>query len=206
MSVRKAISERSGIFFITITCRGWHHLFSITDGYSVVYQWFDYLKGKGHFVLGFVIMPNHFHALIGFRNTGKSINSIVGNGKRFMAYELVRRLDEIKEANLLLELASHVNTTERKRGKLHDVFEPSFDWKECYTDDFIEQKLRYIHQNPCRGKWNLVRQPWDYPHSSAKFYTFGEQGIYEVLNYAELKDKDLTALSAESPSGDSAGT
>jgi hypothetical protein len=29
-------------------------------------------------------MPDHIHALIAFRNTGQSINTIVGNGKRFI--------------------------------------------------------------------------------------------------------------------------
>jgi REP element-mobilizing transposase RayT len=205
MSVRKSIHEKSGIYFITLTCKGWHHLFSIADGYAVVYKWFDYLKSKGHFILGYVIMPNHLHALIGFRNSkGKSINSIVGNGKRFMAYELIKCLESKGEKNLLLELESYVNKTDRKRGKLHEVFEPSFDWKECYADDFIEQKLNYIHENPCRGKWNLAKQPWDYLHSSAKFYAFGEQGEYAVVSYAELKDVNLTEPFAESPAGDSA--
>ncbi len=37
-------------------------------------------------------MPNQVHALIGFQNTGKSINKIVGNGKRFIAYEIINRL------------------------------------------------------------------------------------------------------------------
>lgn len=204
MSVRKQINENSGLYFITITCRGWHHLFSIADGYAVVYKWFDYLKSKGHFILGYVIMPNHLHALIGFRNSGKSINAIVGNGKRFMAYELIERLKISGEKNLLLELESYVNNTDRKRGKLHEVFEPSFDWKVCHADDFTEQKLNYIHENPCRGKWNLAEQPWDYPHSSAKFYMFGEQGGYEVVSYAKLKDVNLNEPFAESLVGDSA--
>ena len=38
-----------------------------------------------------VIMPNHLQALIAFRNTGQLINTIVRNGKRFMAYEIVKR-------------------------------------------------------------------------------------------------------------------
>ena len=200
MSVRKAIPDKSGIYFITVTCRGWHNLFSLADGYAAVYQWFDYLKSKGHYVLGYVIMPNHLHALIGFRNAGsKSINAIIGNGKRFMAYELIARLEKRGEKNMLSELAAFVNSTEKKRGKLHDVFEPSFDWKACYSENFIEQKLNYIHENPCRGKWNLALKPWDYVHSSAKFYAIGKQGVYEVLSYAELKDEDLTRPLAESP-------
>jgi len=192
MSVRKTIPEHSGVFFLTITCRGWHPLFDLTNGYNTVYRWFDYLKGQGHFIAGYVVMPNHLHALIAFRNTDKPINSIVGNGKRFMAYDLVKRLVQTNQQNLLRELATYVVPTERRKGKLHDVFEPSFDWKECYSDSFIEQKLNYMHENPCRGKWNLVKQPCEYVHSSAGFYLHGEQGVYPVLNVMMLKDIDLT--------------
>ena len=39
-------------------------------------------------------MPNHLHALIDFGNSRKNINTIVSNGKRFMAYEIVKRLQE----------------------------------------------------------------------------------------------------------------
>jgi hypothetical protein len=38
---------------------------------------------------------NHIHTLIGFRNTGKSINTIIGNGKRFMAYDIVKQLEPL---------------------------------------------------------------------------------------------------------------
>ena len=49
-------------------------------------------------------MPNHIHAIIGFGNASKSINSIVGNGKRFMAYELIKLLKEQKQNDLLHQL------------------------------------------------------------------------------------------------------
>ena len=45
-------------------------------------------------------MPNHVHAL-SFVATGQSINTIIGNGKRFMAYEIVERL-KVKGENRLL--------------------------------------------------------------------------------------------------------
>jgi hypothetical protein len=122
----------------------------------------------------------------------KSINSIVGNGKRFMAYDIVARLKAKGEESLLSQLSSYVTPTDRRRKKLHEVFEPSFDGKECFTDNFIEQKLTYIHENPCRGKWELVDQPWEYKHSSAQFYYHGAQGVYPILSYMDLKDVDLT--------------
>jgi REP element-mobilizing transposase RayT len=176
MSVRRAIPEKDGLYFITITCAQWLHLFEITQSYNIVYNWFDHLKTKGHLVCGYVVMPNHLHALIAFRNTGQSINTIIGNGKRFMAYELIERLKANKEISILNALASLVNDTDKTKGQHHAAFEPSFDWKECIGKSFILQKLNYIHENPCRGAWRLAASPHDYEHSSAKFYSLHMQG------------------------------
>ena len=125
MSVRRSIPNYDGLYFITITCCRWLHLFELVSAYDVVYKWFDYLKNKGHYITGYVIMPNHLHALIAFQHTeGVSINNIVGNGKRFMAYALVSKLEELNKQDVLAELSSYVNETERQRYKRHEVFEP----------------------------------------------------------------------------------
>jgi hypothetical protein len=56
----------------------------------------------------------------------------------------------------------------------------------------MEQKLSYMHNNPCSGIWNLAISPVEYHHSSAKFYATGKQGVYEVTNYTALNDINLT--------------
>ncbi|MDB5210673.1 MAG: hypothetical protein JWQ30_1500 [Sediminibacterium sp.] len=190
MSVRKKIAEPNGVFSITITCASWLPLFNITNGYHAVYRWFDYLKQEEHHIAGYVIMPNHFHALIAFRTTSQSINTIVGNGKRFMAYELVKLLQEQNRKDILDQLAEWVNATEKIHNKKHQVFEPSFDRKECYSIPFMQQKTNYIHQNPCKA--GLAKLPEEYLHSSAKYYYTGVQGVYPVITYIELQDIDLT--------------
>ncbi|HNP92027.1 transposase, partial [Macellibacteroides fermentans] len=194
MSTKRQIVESSGIYFITITCYEWLPLFELTNGYDIVYKWFDYLKQQGHFITGYVPiaigMPNHLHVLIAFRQGDKSINSIVGNGKRFMAYETVKRLELAGEKDTLNKLMEGVTSRDHKRGKLHEVFQPSFDWKECRINKFINQKLNYIHDNPCRGKWNLAESPVDYAHSSARFYLTGEPGICEIFHCGLLEDID----------------
>lgn len=192
MTVRLQINENSGIFFITFTCLQWQLLFEITNSYDVVYKWFDYLKSKGHYINGYVIMPNHLHVIIAIKNSKQSINTIVSNAKRFMAYEIVKRLKDQSKKEILEKLSSAVTASDSKRGKLHQVFEPSFDCKECYSESFTEQKLNYMHQNPCRGTWNLAVTPIDYKHSSAKYYLTGETGNYEITNYIELRDVNLT--------------
>ena len=193
MPVRRTISATEGVYFITFTCTNWIPLFTLCNGYDVVYKWFDYLKAQKHYIIGYVIMPNHVHVVIAFSNSGKSINTIVSNGKRFMAYGLVERLKLQNRILVLNELSQAMNNTEKKEGKLHKVFETSFDWKECRTMKFIEQKLDYMHWNPCKGN-KLVSAPEQYVHSSAKFYILGVQGIYPVTSCMELNDIDLTGM------------
>ena len=186
------INETNGIFFITITCYKWIPLFQITNTYNAVYKWFDYLKEKGHYITGYVILPNHIHALIGFCKTDKNINKLIGNGKRFLAYEIIKQLKQQENISLLDQLTEAVEITDKKRGKLHEVFEDSFDIKECITQKFIIQKLDYIHNNPCTGKWMLADSPENYLHSSAKFYFTGIAGIFPITHVQELMNIDLT--------------
>ena len=189
MAVHKTIPDQSGLFFITFTCWKWMNLFQLTHTYDAIYNWFDILRSKDHYIAAYVIMPNHLHGLFGFRNTvGASINSIVGNGKRFIAYEVLKRLQRAGEQQILSDLATPVRLQDKQRGKLHEVFEPSFDWRKCESLRFTQQKINYIHSNLCRGKWNLAESPWDYLHSSALFYHTGHHRAYEVMHYLQLED------------------
>lgn len=87
--------------------------------------------------LGYVIMPNHLHLLIFVSEKNKSINQLIGNGKRFMAYEIVKRLTGQNHEQLLNELQEGVDISEAMKGKHHQVFEPSFDCKVCLNEKFI---------------------------------------------------------------------
>ena len=192
MSVKQQISTTNGTYFITITCFSWLHLFEISNAYDCIYKWFNVLRKNGHYVNGYVIMPNHLHALISFSNTAKNINTIIGNGKRFMAYDIVERLEKANDEIILTKLLKAVKPSDRKRGKLHEVFEDSFDIKECFSKKFILQKLDYIHWNPCTGKWNLARCPEEYLHSSASYYYKNVNGIFAVDDIMQMMDIDLS--------------
>ncbi len=172
----------TGIYFITFTNYKWIPLFQLTNGYPFVYNWFDSLKRGGHSVLGYVIIPNHVHALIGYKKTKNSVNTILGNGKRFMAYDIVEQLKQAGNDEMLKTLAEGVTPSDKQKGKLHEVFEDTSDIKLCRTYKFVQQKLDYIHSNPVSKKWTLADNPTNYEHSSARFYETGVQGSYEVLH------------------------
>lgn len=192
MPIKKEIPFDHGHFLITFTCHNWLQIITIINSYDLVYNWFDVLKSQGHFITGYVIMLNYVHTTIAFRKTTKSINKIIGDGKRFIGYEIIKRLQEKNQHDVLKILENAVNSSDKKRGKLHEVWEDSFDWKECISNTFITQKLDYMHMNPCTGKWMLAANPFEYEHSSARFYISGEQGKYEVLNFGELENINLT--------------
>jgi len=192
MPVIQTIPYTYGTFFITFTCHQWLQLIDKVNGYDIIYNWFDHLKSKGHYINGYVIMPNHVHVIISFIETGQNINTIIGNGKRFMAYEIIKRLEQNGETALLEQLSSNVEARRKANKKLHEVWELSFDWKECRSWEFINQKLDYIHDNPCSKKWNLCASPVEYPYSSARFYITSEQGVYPVTNIMEMEDVEFT--------------
>jgi len=184
MSVKKEQVEKHRIYYCTFTCYKWLHLFEITKLYDHIYSWFDLMKKEyGNQVLAYVVMPNHLHVMIFVNENSKSINQLMGNGKRFMAYEIVKRLTEQKQEQLLNELREGVDINELMKNKHHQVFEPSFDCKVCLNEKFIRQKINYMHRNPLSGKWNLAETIIDYPHSSARFYETSEHSTYNVTSY-----------------------
>jgi hypothetical protein len=46
----------------------------------------------------------------------KSLNTVIGNAKRFMAYEIIKRLKVAKEDELLDVLKTGVSKGEQKKG------------------------------------------------------------------------------------------
>ena len=164
-------TTENNTWFVTFTCYSWISLFEIANAYDMVYKWFKLIDDKyGIKTLAFVIMPNHVHVLLELPGTGINLNKLIGNGKRFMAYEIVRRLREIGRQDVLTKLSLACSDRERAKGQKYKAFEQSFDAKPVYSLEFLYQKLDYIHHNPVSGKWNLCTEFVDYEHSSAGFY------------------------------------
>ena len=178
--------KKDGIYFITFTCYKWLPLIEQTKAYDEVYKFFTVLNKNGHTVLGYVIMPNHLHFLLYYQHGAQSLNTVIGNGKRFIGYEIIKRLQQQQNDATLLLLQNGVNPAEKQRDKLHQIWQGTFDIKECRTEKFILQKLNYMHQNPCTGKWKLSLSPHHYEHSSALFYERGKPIKFAVKDYRDF--------------------
>ena len=150
MAVKYKHSEEFTTYFVTFTCYKWISLFEITNSYDIVYNWFNILKAGGIDIVGYVIMPNHVHTIIHFPSPGYNLNKIIGNAKRFMAYEIVNRLENSTNHKLLKELKSNLTSREINKGQKHKIFKDSFDAKPIYADKFLFQKSDYIPARPVR--------------------------------------------------------
>ncbi len=132
-------------------------LFSILPIFTIIFtDVFNILKTKRIYNCGYVIMPNHLYGLIYTRNEVDIINFFIGETKRFMSYEIVKKLKKKRRYDLLEKMRNSVSLNEIKKSKIHNVFEPSADIKEILTEKFIRQKLNYMHKNPVSGKWSAA--------------------------------------------------
>ena len=122
MAVKYKHSEEFTTYFVTFTCYKWIPLFEATSSYDLVYNWFNILKQDGINIIGYVIMPNHVHTIIHFQEPGYNLNKIMSNAKRFMAYEIVNRLENSKNDKMLQELASNLMAREIAKGQKHKIF------------------------------------------------------------------------------------
>jgi putative transposase len=200
MAIKLKHSNVYCMYSITFTCYDWMHLFEITKSYDLEYKWFNYLRENNKAeVICYVIMPNHIHLILYFKNEHFDLNKIIGNAKRFIAYEIIKRLIQQNESEILLKLSEGVSEREKKKGQLHKVFEESFDAKAIFSERFMLQKINYMHLNPVRKGWSLVLDYLDYKHSSASFYELGKVNLFKPIHYNDLQKLTITSGSWHEP-------
>ncbi len=132
-------------------------------------------------------MPNHLHCISFFPTSDFSLNKIISNAKRFMAYEIIKRLKNNNQTEILQQLEIAVSNKEKIKGQLHKVFEESFDVKSIDKKKFFLQKLNYIHLNPVLSNCKLVSDWREYEHSSAGFYELQQAKYFAPMYYEELE-------------------
>ncbi len=171
MATHTLYPELNKSYFVTFTCYKWLNLIEISNSYDAFYKWFDYLKLKNIKLIGYVIMPNHFHGIFYLpSNCNKNINQIIANGKRFLAYDIIKNLRVFENYGMLSLLEKDLTFRERHQRKKHKVFRLSSDKKELTSLQMLQTKLSYLHRNPCQGNWNLANSYEEYKHSSVLFY------------------------------------
>jgi putative transposase len=130
-------------------------------------------------VVGYVVMPEHFHLLIGEpqeRTPGTVMQAVkLGFARRVLAQNRMRR--NSAQASLFEHTPQHV-----WQARFYDF--------NVWTSRKRVEKLRYMHRNPV--KRGLVESPESWQWSSYRAYALGEAGAVRVNDWEVLKLKIRT--------------
>jgi putative transposase len=157
---RRRIYDREGrAHFVTFSCYRRRKLLDHDRAKKVVLGVLNsQLAQQDGRCIGFVIMPDHVHAIVWF-----SAPDQLG---RFMKQWKQRSSVQIKRL-LRASLVAY--------GESFDLDEPTWQARfydfNLFSATKIEEKLEYMHQNPVRA--GLVSRACQWPWSSARYY---EQG------------------------------
>ncbi len=64
-------------------------------------------------------MPNHVHCILFFPTDQYDLSKIVGNGKRFIAYEIIKRLKKKQSHKVLMQLQEGLSVKQLAKGQHH---------------------------------------------------------------------------------------
>ncbi|MFN6090271.1 MAG: REP-associated tyrosine transposase [Cyclobacteriaceae bacterium] len=167
-------------FFITTTCYKWYHLLEMEPCKITVSESINFLNTKYvAATLGYVIMPNHIHLILYFKN-GNQLSNWMRDLKKFTSVMVRQQIE--KSGNI--ELLERLRVPEKKQ--VFKVWQDRFDDVYLANKKILETKLNYIHTNPMQAHWSLATSPEKWPYSSAMFYELGKQPIVRVLDYREF--------------------
>jgi putative transposase len=153
----KRIYGGGDFHFVTCSCHEPRPFLRFAHRRDIVLQILEEVRQKYRFIIaGYVVMPEHFHLLIGEPDSCTPSS-------------IMRALKQRVARRLLPELRSNGS-----REFAMKLWEPRFHDFNVYSKQKHVEKLRYIHRNPVRR--GLVDKPEDWEWSSYRFYSKGISG------------------------------
>jgi len=174
MRSRYRITPESNIYFITSSTHLWVPILFNETLFQIILNSLKYCrKNKGLRLHGYVIMINHFHAIISHESYDQ-IPNIVRDLKRHTAREIKDYLSDLGEFSQLFWVKIFHS---KERGQ-HRIWQGGYHPVAITSRAFFDEKLEYIHNNPV--KKGFVEQPEHWKYSSARNYLLGDDGLIEI--------------------------
>jgi len=126
-------------------------------------------------VLGYVVMPEHFHLLMSEPQVGTPSTAMQSLKQRFAQRVVVRRRQRYPAGSRPLQKAQGAG---HPLTKPMPIWQPRFYDFNVWTEGKRIEKLLYMHGNPV--KRGLVLEPEQWRWSSFRSYGFGEFGLVRI--------------------------
>jgi REP element-mobilizing transposase RayT len=172
---RNNLSEER-FFFVTTTVVKFLPIFSNQHFCEILISNIKHYREKYNFVvLGYVIMPSHFHWVIIVNPKYGTISDIMRDIKKFTAWQIFDYFTERKERK---HLKIFGESAEGLKNQTKKLWIPRFDDEVIRDQQMFWTKLNYIHNNPIKA--GLVNRAEDYKYSSARNYINGDHSVLDV--------------------------
>ncbi len=179
MSEKYKIRDQDSLYFITFAVVRWVDVFT-----RLVYRelMVDSIKhcqdNKGLMVFSWCLMSNHIHMIVGRKRITK-IEDIIRDFKKFTSVHICRAIESnLRESrkDWMLRIFSEEASKTNKHQK-YCFWQNTYHPIELFDNEIMDQKLKYVHQNPVKA--GIVSEPEHYLYSSASNYA-GLGGLIDV--------------------------
>ena len=167
------------VYFVTDTVVDWVDIFTRPIYRHIIIESLKYCQTeKGLLIYAWVIMTNHMHMIVGSGGENK-VSDILRDFKKFTSKEIIRSLQvESTESrrDWMLNRFEYAGKNDKKI-KNYRFWQEGNDAQEIFLNDYFNQKLNYIHENPVKAE--IVNRAEDYRYSSAIDWS-GGKGLLDV--------------------------
>ena len=179
MSSTYKFANTEGLYFISFATVGWIDVFTRRIYKDILIDSLDFSqKNKGLRLFCYVIMTNHLH-LIAKAQEGFELSWIIRDLKKFTSKQIIKAVEENQQESRkkwmlsIFKRAGEYNSN----NKNFQFWQQDSHPLELFTNDVIDQKLNYIHNN--QVEYGYVGNPEDYLYSSARNYA-GLDNMLEI--------------------------
>jgi putative transposase len=179
MSKKQKAHTDQALYYMTCTVVGWIDIFTRESYRKIVLDSLEYCqKNKGLHLNAYVIMTNHIH-LIGWIEAPRQTYEVLRDFKRHTANKVLEAIQQEPESRR--EWLMHMFKYHGRGAANREIFQfwqVGYHPVELWSDEVIQQKLRYLHENPVRQ--GLVSQAEHWRPSSACNYHTEAKGLLDI--------------------------
>jgi putative transposase len=169
------------LHFITCSCYQRQPWLDTAQRRDLLLKCLEEVRKEHRFVvLGYVIMPEHFHLLMSEPQLGDPSTAMQSVKQRFAQRVMPRRRQRNPAPRSLRE------------PQPMPVWQPRFYDFNVWTERRRIEKLRYMHRNPVKRA--LVKEPEQWLWSSFRYYKYRDVGLVRV------NDCDVMQMRLRQPS------
>ena len=149
MSDSYKIYDQDQAYFVTLTIVGWIDIFTRKNQKLLIIDSLKYCQqNKGLVIFGYCLMPSHLHMICRAEDKN-TLSEILRDFKKYTSKKMIKLIQEESESRRewMLNYFSYAGK-HMKRIKNYKVWQDGSHAKIIYSNEFLYEKLDYIHQNP----------------------------------------------------------